>query len=113
MFKSVVMQTGPTPFVEGSGVTAAQADAAFNVAGNNNSSAFTATLSNTFINGANETARTATDPKTVDSRFDTTTYVGAVKDPADTWFAGWSCNSATANFGATGSACTSLPLITP
>jgi hypothetical protein len=113
VFKSVVMQTGPTPFVAGSGVTAAQADAAFNVAGNNNSSAFTATLSNTFINGANETARTATDPKTVDSRFDTTTYIGAVKDPADTWFAGWSCNSATANFGATGSACTSLPRITP
>ena len=113
VFKSVVMQTGPTPFVAGTGVTAAQADAAFNVAGNNNSSAFTASLSNTFINGANETARTATDPKTVDARFDTTTYIGAVKDAADTWFAGWSCNSVTANFGATGSACTTLPRITP
>ena len=107
------MQTGPTPFVAGTGVTAAQADAAFNVAGNNNSSAFTASLSNTFINGANETARTATDPKTVDARFDTTTYIGAVKDAADTWFAGWSCNSVTADFGATGSACTTLPRITP
>ena len=113
VFKSVVMQTGPTPFVAGTGVTAAQADAAFNVAGNNNSSAFTASLSNTFINGANETARTATDPKTVDARFDTTTYIGAVKDAADTWFAGWSCNSVTADFGATGSACTTLPRITP
>jgi hypothetical protein len=113
VFRSVVMQTGPTPFVAGTGVTAAQADAAFNVAGNNNSSAFTASLTNVFVNGANESARTATDPKTVDAGFDTTTYVGAVKDATDTWYAGWTCNSATANFGATGTACTSLPRITP
>jgi hypothetical protein len=36
-----------------------------------------------------------------------------VKDAADTWYAGWTCNSATANFGTTGTACTSLPRITP
>ena len=113
VFRSVVMQTGPTSFVGSSGVTAAQVDAAFNVTGNNNSSAFTASLSNVFVNGANETARAATDPKTVDAGFDTTTYVGAVKDATDTWYAGWTCNSATANFGATGTACTSLPRITP
>jgi hypothetical protein len=113
VFRSVVMQCGPTPFIGSSGVTAAQVDAAFNVAGNNNSSTFTASLSNVFVNGANETARTATDPKTVDAGFDTTTYIGAVKDAADTWYAGWTCNSATANFGTTGTACTSLPRITP
>jgi hypothetical protein len=113
VFRSVAMQCGPTPFIGSSGVTAAQVDAAFNVAGNNNSSTFTASLSNVFVNGANETARTATDPKTVDAGFDTTTYIGAVKDAADTWYAGWTCNSATANFGTTGTACTSLPRITP
>jgi hypothetical protein len=113
VFRSVVMQCGPTPFIGSSGVTAAQVDAAFNVAGNNNSSTFTASLSNVFVNGANETARAATDPKTVDAGFDTTTYIGAVRDAADTWYAGWTCNSATANFGTTGTACTSLPRITP
>jgi hypothetical protein len=113
VFRSVAMQCGPTPFVGSGGVTAAQVDAAFNVTGNNNTSTFTATLTNTFVNGANETGRTATDPKTVDAGFDTTTYIGAVKDAADTWYAGWTCNSATANFGATSSSCTSLPAITP
>jgi hypothetical protein len=49
----------------------------------------------------------------VDAGFDTTTYIGAVRDAADTWYAGWTCNSATANFGTTGTACTSLPRITP
>ena len=109
VFRSIAMQCGTTPFVGSGGVTAAQVDAAFNVAGNNNTSSFTASLSNVFINGANETGRTATDPKVVDAGFDTTSYVGAVKDANDTWYAGWTCNSATANFGATGTACTSLP----
>ena len=112
-FRSVAMQCGATPFIGSSGVTAAQVDAAFNVAGNNNTSTFTTSLTGGFINGANETARTATDPKTVDARFDTTSHIGAVKDAADTWYAGWTCNSATANFGATGTACSSLPRINP
>jgi len=111
VFRSVVMQCGTTPFVGSGGVTAAQVDTVFNVAGNNNSSTFTSTLTNVFVNGANETARTATDPKTVDAGFDTTTYVGAVKDANDTWYAGWTCNSATANFGSTSTACTTLPTL--
>ena len=61
------------------GVTAQQVADVFN-AGTNNNAAFTASLTNTFVNGANETAVTATDPKTLDAAFDTTTYVGAVKD---------------------------------
>jgi hypothetical protein len=111
VFKSVVLQSANgTPFRTGDGgVTVQQASDTFNVAGNNNNSAFTSTLTNTFINGANETAVVATDPKTVDALFDTTTYVGAVKDAADTWYANWTCNSAVASFGATGMACTSLP----
>jgi hypothetical protein len=108
VFQSVVMQCGAGPFVGTSGVTADQVAAAFN-AGSHNNSAFTATLTNTYVNGANETAVVATDPKTLDAAFDTTSYVGAVKDVNDTWYAGWTCNSATANFGTTGTACTSLP----
>ncbi|MFM1886460.1 MAG: hypothetical protein RL026_1617 [Pseudomonadota bacterium] len=110
-FQSVVMQCAATPFkASGTGITVDQVAAAFN-AGANNSSTFTASLSNVFVNGANETALTAIDPKTVDASFDTTNYVGAVKDANDTWYAGWTCNSTTANFGATSTACTSLPTL--
>jgi hypothetical protein len=108
-FRSVAMQCGATAIRAGDNITAAQADAAFNVAGNNNISTFTASLTGGFVNGANETARAATDPKTVDAGFETTTYIGAVKDAADTWYAGWTCNSGTANFGTTGTACTAVP----
>jgi hypothetical protein len=108
VFQSVVMQCQTTPFVGSGGVTAEQVADAFN-AGANNSSTFVPTLTSTFVNGANETAVAAADPKALDDAFDTTTYVGAVRDANDTWYAGWTCNSATANFGSTGSDCTSLP----
>ena len=109
VFRSVAMQCGLGPFVGTGGVTVQQVSDVFDVAGANNNAAFAASLSGGFINGANESALTATDPKSLDAAFDTTTYVGAVKDAADTWYAGWTCNSATANFGASSSACTSLP----
>jgi hypothetical protein len=70
------------------------ATAALFNAGTNNNSAFTASL-NGFINGPNETARPAVDPKAIYSFFDTTTYVGAVKDANDTWWQGWTCGLAT------------------
>lgn len=109
-FKSVDMQCGPTPFVaSGTGLTAQQVADTFNTAGANNNAAFTATLANTFVNGANETAAAASDAKLEDNSFDTTTYVGAVRDANDTWYAGWTCNSATASFGTTSTSCTSLP----
>ena len=109
VFRSVAMQCGPTPFSGSSGLTAQQVSDTFNVAANNNTSTFTATLTGGFVNGANETGRTAMDPKTVNAGFDTTTYIGAVKDANDTWYAGWTCNSATANFGSTSKSCTTLP----
>ena len=108
VFQSVVMQCAATQFVGSGGVTADEVATTFN-AGANNDAAFTSTLTNAFVNGANETAVVATDPKTLDAAFDTTTYVGAVKDANDTWYAGWSCNSVTANFGTTSTACTALP----
>jgi hypothetical protein len=110
-FNSVVFASGAaSAFRNGSGVnvSAAQVEAAYNLGANNNA-AFTASLTGGFINGANEAAVVATDPATIDARFDTTTYVGAVNGASDTWYAGWTCNSATANFGSTGTSCTSLP----
>lgn len=108
VFHSVAMQCASTAFVGSGGLTAQQVADTFN-AGSNNNAAFTSTLTNTFVNGASEAALVATNPQTLDAAFDATDYVGAVRDANDTWYAGWTCNSATANFGATSTACTSLP----
>ena len=74
-------------------------------AGTNNTTTTASTLTApfaggfTFINGANETARTAVDPRTLNSFFTSTNYIGAVKNAADTWWSGWTCGLAA------GSAC--------
>ena len=72
-------------------------------AGTNNTAAGTSTLtapasgttiSNqvlTFINGANENAVTPVAAATVYPFFQTTTYIGAVQNAADTWWQGWTC----------------------
>jgi len=107
--RSVAMQCNATKYIGSGSVTAAQVAAAFGSGTNNNNDAFTPTLVSVFINGANETAVTATDPKTINAFFDTTTWIGAVRNAADNWYAGWTCNTATVNFGTTSTACTSLP----
>ncbi|MCS6946092.1 MAG: hypothetical protein NZM12_00575 [Steroidobacteraceae bacterium] len=112
VFHSVAMQCGGAVFVGTSGVTAQQVADTFN-AGTNNTSTFTTSFTNQFVNGPNESARPAFDAKTVDSRFDTTNYIGAVRDANDTWYQGWTCNSTTATLTPNGSLCTSLPPITP
>jgi hypothetical protein len=53
-----------------------------------------ATLTNqvlTFINGANENAVTPVNAPAVFPFFTATTYIGAVQNAADTWYAGWTC----------------------
>ena len=58
----------------------------------NNTTATADTLINTFINGSAEAGITAFSPLSgVDSFFDDTTYVGAVEDANDRWWADWSC----------------------
>jgi len=110
VIRSVVAQCGTPAFVGSNGVTEAQVSAIFGSGSNNNNSAFTPTLSSLFINGANETAVTAFNASTLNAFFDATTYVGAVRDANDTWYAGWTCNSATAALGtSTSGLCTSLP----
>ncbi|MFZ4747260.1 MAG: hypothetical protein ACOYLK_10260 [Sphingomonas sp.] len=110
--RSVVLQCNATKFLGTGTVTAAQVAAAFATGTNFNNDAFTPSLTSIFINGANETAVTGTDPKplSINGTFlDTTTWIGAVRNATDTWYAGWTCNSATANFGTGSTACTSLP----
>jgi hypothetical protein len=117
-FNSVRFQCNATPFSGANSVTADQVQAIFN-AGSNNSFAYTPTLTGTFINGATETAVPVfnattfnADPETQGTAFfDNVTYIGAVRDANDTWFRGWVCNSAIADFGLanTNGLCTSIP----
>ncbi|MBL0924047.1 MAG: hypothetical protein IBJ12_06215 [Sphingomonadaceae bacterium] len=108
--RSVVAQCGSPAFVGLNGVTDAQVSTIFGSGSNNNNSAFTPSLASLFINGANETAVPAFNASTLSSFFQATSYIGAVRDASDTWYAGWTCNSATANLGTSVTGlCTSLP----
>lgn len=108
VFRSVVMQCG-TKYLAANNVTTDQVAAIFGTGTNNNNDSFTPTLTATFVNGPSETAVAPFNAKTLDPFFDTTTYIGAVKDANDTWYKGWTCNSATADLGNPGNLCTSLP----
>ncbi|HEX2795238.1 MAG TPA: hypothetical protein VHN58_12505 [Croceicoccus sp.] len=108
-FKSTVMQCLDPKYID-SGVPAGTAAAAFGDGTDNNDDDYTPTLASLFINGTNETAVAGFNANSVSSFFTTTTYIGAVKDSADTWYAGWTCNSSHANFGTGNSGlCTALP----
>lgn len=111
VFRSVVAQCNAAQFSGRAGVTNAEVQAIFGSGSNGNNITFTPTLTAAFANGANETAVTAFDAATLSPFFMTTTFIGAIRDANDTRFQGWTCNSATANFGGTGTACTALPTI--
>lgn len=108
VFRSVSMQCNASPFRGTNGVTDAQVQAIFD-GGTNNRTAYTPSLTNLFVNGATETAFAPFDAKTLNAFFDTTAYVGAVRDANDTWYQGWTCNSTTANFGTSSRACSAIP----
>ena len=79
------------------------------ITGNNNLlPPVTLTLTDIFLPGSFETAAVATNPRTAftgtGTFFDETTFVGAFRNAADTWYAGWTCGIGT---GAT--ACTAAP----
>jgi hypothetical protein len=112
IFRSVAMQCATQKYIGSNGVTDARVAEIFGTGTNNNTDAYVPTLTGGFINGATETAIPAVNAASLFAApfFDATTYVGAVKDASDTWYRGWTCNSATADFG-TGNTglCTSLP----
>lgn len=89
------------PFENDSNIDGAAAGAVFAL-GTNNTSAGTstmtapagATIANqnlAFINGANETAVVPANAPAVHGFFQTVTYIGAVRNAADTWYQGWTC----------------------
>ncbi|QNE04477.1 hypothetical protein [Croceicoccus marinus] len=110
LFASVVADCGTTqPFRGSSGVTDAQVAAAFND-GDDTDAAFAITLTGSFINGTGETGVAAYNPTALSSYFDETDYIGAVADQTDTWYEGWTCDSATLTFGNNTGPCTELPV---
>lgn len=108
--RSVALQCNGTKFLGSGSFNASAVASAFGSGANNNNDSFTNTLASLFINGANENGVTAFDASTLSSLFAATTWIGAVRNTSDTWYAGWTCNSATANFGSSSSLCTSLPV---
>ena len=102
VFRSVFMSCN-RPYENDSNINAAATEAVFTAAGNtNNTAAGTATLTApagatmqntllTFINGANETAVTPANAPSLYSFFQAVTYIGAVRNAADTWYLGWTC----------------------
>ena len=109
--RSVVLQCNTTKYINSGGANTA---VAFGAGANNNSDSFTNTLTATglYLNGTNENAVLTTDPTGLSSFFTAspTPYRIGAAWAENQWYVGWTCNSATANFGATSSACTSLPI---
>jgi len=99
-FRSVFMSC-PVSFAPD--VDTIEESVTFGAGTNNNTAGGTSTLTNTFVNGANETAVTpvtyaaladAELPPAHKAFLTTVTYIGAVKDAADTWWQGWTCGLA-------------------
>lgn len=110
--RSVVLQCNATKYINNNGANAA---AAFGAGSNNNSDSFINTLTGTglYLNGTNENAVVPTDPTALSSFFvagPAPYRIGGAWAGNDQWYVGWTCNSATANFGTASRACTSLPV---
>lgn len=79
----------------------------FGATTNNNSDSYTVTLSSGF--GGLVATGTAFDPDpALAAFFDNAGFIGAFSGASDTWYRGWTCDTATADFGS-GEDCTSLP----
>jgi hypothetical protein len=90
------------------------ADAAALFTGNaSNNVAFAITLTNGYLNGANENGFTPIfDNTSLSSFFETTDFIGAVS-PTNDWTAGWTCNMQLLTFApANTGSCTTLPVFT-
>lgn len=114
VFHSMYLACSAAPFEDDSDVTAATIATLFADPSNtNNVSNGTSTLASIFVNGANESGRPAYNLTALNTALSTTfftnvDYIGAVKNAADTWYRGWTCDSSFADFGSA-SACTGLP----
>lgn len=107
-FRSVVLSCSAGAYVDEGDVSTATLRSIFEMPGANNNAAFTSSLNTLFVNGANEAAVTPFDASALGGFMRATSYIGAVRDADDSWYRGWTCNSATTAFDS-GGACTSVP----
>lgn len=107
-FDSVVCDGGTQP-VRGSDVADSAVQAVVN-AGTNNNLLFTISLTNTFVNGANENSVTAFGAAARSSFFTNLGFIGAEDNEVADNFGDWTCNSSIIDFGSASGACTSLPV---
>ena len=107
-FNSIVAEC-PSPVATLDGSSAPnQADAQAVVdAGSNNTFNASVTFTSGFFFDASGT--TPVNPTTLSSFFTADNFVGVVPSATDTRFRGWTCDSATMNFGS-GNQCTALPI---
>ncbi|KQM18952.1 hypothetical protein [Novosphingobium sp. Leaf2] len=106
---ATVLSCNATKFLGTGTYNAAAVQTQFGSGSNANNDTFTSTLTSTFVNGTNETGVVAyANIQTISTYFDKPTYIGAVSGASDTWYRGWTCNTATGAFGST-TACTALP----
>ena len=110
--RSVAMTCNATKYIGTGSYTAAQVAGFFGSGSNNNNDNLTSTLTLQYVNGTNEDAIVAFDASTLSAFFNVPSpnRVGAAWTGNTTWYASWTCNSSTANFGAGSTACTSLPI---
>ncbi|MFC4254855.1 hypothetical protein ACFOWT_05460 [Croceibacterium xixiisoli] len=108
VFRSVAISCGEGNFPRSSQITEASWAQIFDFSASNNRPNFTSTLTSLVVNGSNEAAVPAFDAATLGSFMVTTSYIGAVRNSADDWYKGWTCDSDTADFGS-GSSCRTIP----
>ena len=110
-FASVAADCSTTePFQASSGVTVQQVADLFNNSADTDA-AFDVVLTSGFINSDAINAWPVYNANAgISTFFDTVDHIGAVKDAADDWWAGWTCDSATLTFGDGTGACTTLPV---
>ena len=112
VFNSVVFSC-QTPFRDDGNVATSTIQTIFG-SGTNNNANFTSTLTNGYVNGPNEAAVPAFNAASLNPMgtnfFVSTTYIGAVRDAQDTWYAGWTCNSTSATFATSSPSCAAAPV---
>ncbi len=108
--RAVQLQCNATKFLGSGTINAAAVATAFGSGSNANNDSYTPTLTGQFVNGTTEDAVTAFAASALSAFFEVPNpnRIGAVWAGNNTWFTGWTCNSATAQLSGT-TACTSLP----
>ncbi len=107
VFRSVAISCGEGNFPRSSQITQENWNQIFDFPAANNRPNFSSTLTSLIINGSNENAVPAFDAATLGNFMVSTSYIGAVQNSADDWYKGWTCDSATADFGS-GSSCRTI-----